>query len=77
MESQHWFREWLDAIRQQAITWANVDSDGITGPQWVNCLRSKQNGLHVADDIFKFIPLAWQEIYVLLNKISFKFVTEV
>ena len=25
MRSQHWFRWWLDAIRQQAITWANVD----------------------------------------------------
>ena len=26
MISQHWFRSWLCAIRQQAITWANVDS---------------------------------------------------
>ena len=25
MTSQHWFRKWLDALRQQAITWANVD----------------------------------------------------
>ena len=25
MMSQHWFREWLGAVRQQAITWANVD----------------------------------------------------
>ena len=25
--SQHWFRQWLGAIRQQAITWANVDLD--------------------------------------------------
>ena len=25
--SQHWFREWLGAVRQQAITWANVDLD--------------------------------------------------
>ena len=23
--SKHWFRWWLDAVRQQAITWANVD----------------------------------------------------
>ena len=23
--SQHWFRWWLGAVRQQAITWANVD----------------------------------------------------
>ena len=25
MISQHWFRYWLGAVRQQAITWANVD----------------------------------------------------
>ena len=25
MRSQHWFREWLGAIRHQAITWTNVD----------------------------------------------------
>ena len=25
--SQHWFRLWLDAIRQQSTTWANVDPD--------------------------------------------------
>ena len=23
--SQHWFRLWIDAVRQQAITWANID----------------------------------------------------
>ena len=27
MKSQHWFRLWLGAVRQQAITWANVDPD--------------------------------------------------
>ena len=27
MINQHWFRQWLGAIRQQAITWANVDTD--------------------------------------------------
>ena len=25
MRNQHWFRLWLGAIRQQAITWSNVD----------------------------------------------------
>ena len=25
MISQHWLRKWLGAVRQQAITWANVD----------------------------------------------------
>ena len=24
---QHWFRKWLGAVMQQAITWANVDKD--------------------------------------------------
>ena len=27
MISQHRFRQWLDAVRQQAINWANVGSD--------------------------------------------------
>ena len=27
MVSQHWFRQRLGAVRQQAITWANVDQD--------------------------------------------------
>ena len=27
MVSQHWYRKWLGAVRQQAITWANVDPD--------------------------------------------------
>ena len=27
MVNQHWFRQWLGAVRQQAITWANVDPD--------------------------------------------------
>ena len=27
MISQHWFRYWLGAVRQQAITWTNVDTD--------------------------------------------------
>ena len=27
MISQYWFRYWFGAVRQQAITWANVDPD--------------------------------------------------
>ena len=27
MTSQHWFKQWLGAGRQQATTWANVDLD--------------------------------------------------
>ena len=40
MINSHWFRLWLGAVRQQAITWANVDQDlchyGVTRQQWVN-----------------------------------------
>ena len=25
--SQHWYRWWLGAVRQQAVTWTNVDTD--------------------------------------------------
>ena len=32
MRSQSWFREWLVAIRQQAITWTNF----VTRHHWVN-----------------------------------------
>ena len=40
-DSQHWFRQWLGAVSQQAITWANVSSVlchhyGVIMPQWVN-----------------------------------------
>ena len=27
MISQHWFRQWLGVVRQQAITWTRVDQD--------------------------------------------------
>ena len=27
MRHEHWFRRWLGAIQQQAITWVNVDPD--------------------------------------------------
>ena len=50
--SQNWFRQWLGAIRQQVITWANVDPDlrhhmaslghneltGQTQIQWITAL---------------------------------------
>ena len=37
--SQHWFRKWFSAIRQQAINWANVNPltpHDVTKPHWVN-----------------------------------------
>ena len=41
MISQYWFRYWLGAVRQQAITWTNVDwvpcrLYGVARAQWVN-----------------------------------------
>ena len=45
MISQHWFRLWLGAVRQQAITWANIDPDlchyDIFRPQWVKTIHRK------------------------------------
>ena len=38
--SQHWFRWWLGAVRQQAITWANVDPD-----LWCHMVPLSHNGL--------------------------------
>ena len=38
-EIQYRLRQWLGAIRHQAITWANVDPDlsyGVARPDWVN-----------------------------------------
>ena len=42
---QHWYRQWLGAFRQQAITWANVDPDlcrdmasmGHSGLRYTHC----------------------------------------
>ena len=43
MRSQHWFRLWLGAVRQQAITWANIDlylhcNMATLGQNWVSIL---------------------------------------
>ena len=35
MISQYWFRKWLGAVRQQAITWANVDPDLYRHMAWL------------------------------------------
>ena len=43
--SKHWFRLWPGVVRQQAITWNNVDPDlcyhVVTTPQWVQQLSIK------------------------------------
>ena len=38
----------------------------------LNTLRSRQNGCHFADDIFKW-KIFWSENYFILIKISLKF----
>ena len=40
MKNQHWFRQWLGAVRQQAITWTNADQD-----QWRNTVSLGANEL--------------------------------
>ena len=46
----------------------------ITGPQWVNALRPRQNGRHFPDDIFKCIFLN-ENVWIPV-KISLKFVSK-
>ena len=45
---------------------------GVTGPQWINILRPRQNGRHYADDMFKCIFLN-ENVWISI-KISLKFV---
>ena len=55
--SQHWFRWWLGAVRQQAITWTNVDPDlcrhiGHNELMRLPCMKSS---LLLIDDIIPFL----------------------
>ena len=60
--SQHWFRLWLGAVRQQAITWANVDSDHCRhmAPlghneltlNMLNCPKNWKKNIHILNSIF-------------------------
>ena len=50
MINQHWFRWWLGAVRQQAITWANVDS--------VSCLLMASLGHNGLTDYSLAMPYA-------------------
>ena len=50
--SQHWFRWWLGAVRQRAITWVNVDPDlcrhmASLGPNELNSQETLQIPPHV------------------------------
>ena len=74
---QLWFRQWLgwhEATHHylnQCWPRSMVPCD-ISGPQWVNTLRPRQNGRHFADDIFKCIFL--NENVSIAIEISLKFV---
>ena len=46
----------------------------VTLPQWVNTMKSKQNGRHFAYNIFKRI--SWHENIWILNNISLKYFPE-
>ena len=67
MASQLWFRWWLGAVRQQAITWSNVDPDlyqdnelrpGQNSRQ-PSCRRHEKYTFH--DDVIKWkhLPRYW------------------
>ena len=48
--SQIWVRYWLSAIRQQAITWFNVDWT------WLTCMRSARKTFSVTSPNVEFDP---------------------
>ena len=57
---------------QAMLTQFYVAIYGITRPQWINTLRPRQNGRHLADDIFKGIFLN-KNVWIPI-KFSLKFV---
>ena len=59
MISQHWFRLWLDAIRQQAITWANVDQ--------ILCRHMMSLGHSVLSAIISFVSILIKNDHVMIR----------
>ena len=62
MISQHWFRKWLGAVRQQAITWADVDPDlcrhmASLGPNVLNLFAPRESCYEFRCMIIKHILL--------------------
>ena len=56
MVSQHWFRWWIGAVRQQAITWANVDPDFCRHMASLgHLIRIYQNGGNIKENMSKFV----------------------
>ena len=75
--SQLWFRQWLGAVRQQAIAWTNADPDLLHHVHSLasNTLRQKKNGADFANVISKLIFL--NENGCISIKISPKFILKV
>ena len=44
LRSQYWVRQWLGTVRQQAITWANVDPDMCHHMAWLGHNGLKKHG---------------------------------
>ena len=63
MISQHWFSLWLGAIRQQAITWANVDPD--------LCRQMASLGLSELPDVLSDIVLTVCRMYYCIRQFVF------
>ena len=63
MISQHWFRQLLGAVRQQAITWAKADSDlcgymvSLVQNELIGVIASVLQGIH--KKIFEFCNISW------------------
>ena len=60
MMSQHWFRYWLGAVRQQAITWTNVDI--------VPCRHMASPGHNELTLVRR--SQMWREYYVVESRMS-------
>ena len=60
MISQHWYRKWLGAARQQAIIWLNIDPD---------LYRHMASQCHCKLMLRKFISVIIDRIYISLQNI--------
>ena len=58
MIGQHWFRQWLGAVRQQAITWTNVDLDPCRHMASIGYKELINNWLWPSDAIWRHRPVS-------------------
>ena len=66
MISQHWFRLWHVAVRQQAITWANVDPDQCRHMASLGC-----NELIIIENRFSNEMVHFQIIHISITSYPF------